>query len=221
MIFAKAGQPDGAGLFKHLDEFFKICATGLLAGLNDASDLLDAYTAAFAHYNEGSIIVNRMTNHMNRTWVERQESELVGLDVKIVDQLPKWGYPKPPSTDGSGGLPTPEPEVQEEILFRLPRDIALAGAQAGAPDDRIVPVNALAMRRFRTQVIEPLLVGSATDDSQVGGRLALAVESLIKDAGMDKEKKQQILEKVVQSFRFCGVRPEHPVRRVVEMYLSQ
>ncbi|TRM60991.1 hypothetical protein BD626DRAFT_571369 [Schizophyllum amplum] len=71
------------------------------------------------------------------------------------------------------------------------RSAAEASAEAGSAPDRVIPVNTLALRRFRTEVVDPLLAapkpkgkkkGKKKPGAEPRGRLARAVKALLEPA---------------------------------------
>jgi len=116
-----------------------------------------------------------------------------------------------------------------------PADIprAEAAAEAASPPDRIIPLASLAQRRFRLEIIEPLLTvpkakkrskgkgkakeGAAAAYQAAGGvvekpgpkgRLARAVKALLESDTIQEEERIQMASELAEMLRATGVPPE-------------
>lgn len=110
---------------------------------------------------------------------------------------------------------------------------AEASAEAASPLDRIVPVVSLGHRRWRTEVIEPLLAVpkakgkkkkanasmSSAGDKVPKGRLARAVKEIIEGPYAYEPHSIEMLESLSASFRLCGIRTDHPLRKKIDKFL--
>ena len=114
---------------------------------------------------------------------------------------------------------------------------AEASAEAASALDRVIPLSSLAYRRFRTEVVEPLLavpkakakgkakgkkgkLVAANGERPQGpkGRLARSVKALLESEGVDMEDKRRLAEGVALCLRLVGVRPDHPLRVRLDKY---
>ena len=118
---------------------------------------------AFARYNAAARAAGRLLHYLDRHYVKRAVDEDRGW-LRAADAFA--GAPPPP------GLPRAELAARLRA-YRLivlkswgwdegegdaaARALAEAAAEAGSAPDRVVPVNAMALRRFRTEVVDPLL----------------------------------------------------------------
>jgi hypothetical protein len=110
---------------------------------------------------------------------------------------------------------------------------AEAAAEAASAPDRVVPLASLAQRRFRLEVIEPLLMvpkakrknkgktkskggsGSAGAGEKPGpkGRLARAVKELLEGDAVEPEERARMVRGLGEMLRAAGVPPEQPLCR--------
>ncbi|EIN13199.1 hypothetical protein PUNSTDRAFT_117087 [Punctularia strigosozonata HHB-11173 SS5] len=159
----------GSDLYCHLDAYFTAAARDLYLGApqDDGAALVRYLVPAFTRYAAGARAVHRLLNYVNRHFVKRAADEDRGwlrlgdmLDAVVasvrrddasreriallvkerrLEELQLWGYP-----DGGGGS-------SEEYAA------AEACAEAASAPDRVVHIAAAGLRRFRTEVLEPLL----------------------------------------------------------------
>jgi len=130
-------------------------------------------------------------------------------------ELKKWGY-----TEGD----PPEQLAQAE-----------ASAEAASGHDRIVPLTSLAHRRFRTEVLEPLLTvpkgeGKGKDRGSPApeggkpagpkGRLARAVKELLESGVNDEQERKRLAKEMAGMLRMVGIRPDHPLRKRLDKYCA-
>ena len=140
-----------------------------------------------------------------------------------MEELQKWGY-------------TPGSDPPE----RLTR--AEAAAEAASPLDRVVPLYALALRRFRTEVVMSLLAipknkkGGKTVKAKRGGatlgigpgavvgeggegnagpksRLARAVRYLVEEDQRDEDVRRKVASEVNDMMEMVGVPGDHVLRK--------
>jgi hypothetical protein len=232
-------------LYEQLDKFYIDAAREVMLGApQDDSTLVHYIVPCFNRFSAGAMSVNRLLNYVNRHYVKRAVDEDKGwlrlndvlesvaktitaddsrekiserLKEKRNDELRKWGY----KVDGSG-----------ESLAS-----AEACAEAASPPDRTVSVSALAHRRFRTEVFEPLLAvpvvkgkktknkipKATTKASGVPlpkGRLARAVKELLESKGGDEEERVRLITDLAAGLRLVGVRPDHPLRKRLDKFLA-
>lgn len=136
------------------------------------------------------------------------------LREKRRDELKRWGYEE-------GGT--------AEMLAA-----AEACAEAASPFERIVPVSSLGHRRWRTEVVEPLLsvpkfkgkrkgkgvVPAPNTDKGPKGRLARAVKDLIEGPDAHNSTSIELAVSLANSLRVCGIRMDHPLRKKLDKFVA-
>ncbi|KAL1694009.1 FAD binding domain-containing protein [Schizophyllum commune] len=209
---ATADSLSGADLYTQLDRYFAATARDVLlaAPAADASPpsalaLPRFLGPAFARYNAAARAAGRLLHYLDRHYVKRAVDEDRGW-LRAADAFA--GAPPPP------GLPRAELAARLRA-YRLivlkswgwdegegdaaARALAEAAAEAGSAPDRVVPVNAMALRRFRTEVVDPLLAvpkakGKKKGKKRAGadprGRLARAVKALLEPENEEQENVQ-------------------------------
>ncbi|KAI0063107.1 hypothetical protein BV25DRAFT_447225 [Artomyces pyxidatus] len=236
----KRGVALGHDVYEQLDKYFAEVASELLVGApQDDSTLLHYLVPCFTRYAAGATSINRLLNYVNRQYVRRAVDEDKGwlrlTDIynavaesirgnaaqkKIMErmrerraaELKKWGY-----VDGD----TPEQLARAE-----------ACAEAASGPERIVPLLSLAYRRFRLEVMEPLLTvpkgmgkgkkRAAADGEKGGpkGRLARAVKELLESSEGDEEERKRLAKEMAEMLRKVGIRPDHPLRKRLDKYCA-
>lgn len=241
----KERQTDSTGtdLYLHLDKFFTDHSRELLLGApEDDTTLVQYLIPCFKRYAVGAHSINRLLNYVNRHYVKRAVDEDRGwltlgdmldtvarsiqegrtreqiaqrLKEKRMDELKKWGYE-------AGGPPA---KLAEAELC----------AEAASPLDRVVPLGALALRRFRTEFVEPLLAAPnmkgkrrrpgapPVNGSKINlpkGRLARAVEELLGAQGGDSEQRCGLAADLAAMLRIVGVQHTHPMRKRLDKFLA-
>ncbi|TFY66686.1 hypothetical protein EVG20_g4406 [Dentipellis fragilis] len=197
----------------------------LLGAPQDAHALIRYILPTYTRYATGTAVLHRMLNYTNRFYVKAeldngygwlgwreipsQDQNKAGTKWREVvkanfaelrtTELKKWGW---------------EEGDPEEVLAQ-----AEACAEAASELDRTVPLASLAHRRFRTEVLEPLLkvsgAGAGTKQSQEPeGRLGDAVAELLESTTSDGlEERAQLAQDMARMLRMCGIQPDHPVRK--------
>ena len=235
-------QASGTDLYEHLDKYYMDLARELLLGApEDDATLVQYIVPCFKRYSVGAHSVNRVLNYVNRHYVKRAVDEDRGwltlsdifdavaksiedgdtrekiakkLKEKRVEELKKWGYEE----DGSA-----------EVLA-----LAEQRAEAASTLDRVVPLAPLALRRFRTEFIEPLLAapkmkgkkrrpGAAPigDKSHLPkSRLARAVRELLEVQEINPEDRFNLATDLAATLRAVGVRNGHPLRKRLGGFLT-
>ncbi|KAG8220169.1 hypothetical protein J3R82DRAFT_1202 [Butyriboletus roseoflavus] len=235
-------QASGTDLYEHLDKFYMDLARELLLGApEDDTTLVQYIIPCFKRYSVGAHSVNRLLNYVNRHYVKRAVDEDRGwltlsdifdavaksieegdtreniakkLRERRVEELKKWGYEE-------GG--------SAEALA-----LAEQRAEAASTLDRVVPLAALALRRFRTEFIEPLLAapkmkerkrrpGAAPigDKSHLPkSRLARAVREFLKVQESSREDRLDLAMDLSATLCAVGVRSGHPLRKKLEKFLT-
>jgi hypothetical protein len=172
--------PPGHDIYDRLDEYFVSVARELLLGAPlDDSALVHHLVPCFIRYSTGAQSINRLLNYVNRQYVRRAVDEDKGWlrfgDI-VSSELAEG--PTPPS-GGRGGIrdgpgctgshkriaeKMRERRVAELRRWGAPEGgtaeqlaLAEACAEAASAPEHVVPVLSLAYRRFRTEVLEPLL----------------------------------------------------------------
>ncbi|KIK54644.1 hypothetical protein GYMLUDRAFT_99952 [Collybiopsis luxurians FD-317 M1] len=233
----------GTDLYDLIDKYFgDTCRELLLGAPQDDSDLIHYIIPCFNRYSAGAQSANRLLNYINRHYVKRgaidedkgwltvadifehvaktakvtdtREQLAKKLREKRTDELKKWG-------DIDAG-----PEALAD---------AEACAQAASGVDRIVPISALAHRRFRIEFVEPLLAipkfkkgkkaknkipnskGSGPPPGPKG-RLARAVKELLESSDVEEDERARQASELAKMLRKVGVRPDHPLRKKLGKY---
>ncbi|KAI0317097.1 hypothetical protein OF83DRAFT_1059245 [Amylostereum chailletii] len=215
--------------YDRLDRYFAAAVTDIFLGLPDDDDALVHHLLdAFVRYRAGAGAVDRLLNYINRQYVQRSTSEGRGwFQVKdVLDDVAAAVLSRESGMKVAGKIQerrTAElskwgavPGADEEALKR-----AEACAEAASSQDRVVPLASMALRRFRLEVIEPLLVvakvglKSKTKDCSAGpkGRLAQAVHTLL---GSKAEERQRLARELADMMRMVGVQPSQPLLRRLE-----
>lgn len=234
----------GTDLYEQLDEYYSVTARELLLGApEDDTTLIHYLIPCFNRYNSGAQSVNRLLNYVNRHYVKRAVDEdkgwlrlndVLGAGTKIIKEdntlqrisgrlkegrikeLKKWGY-----EDGGSA----------ELLIR-----AEACAEAASSLDRIVPLSSMALRRFRTEFIEPLLkvpglkgrskkrrppLPPTHDDKGImpKTRLARAVKELLETEPGDPNEQRKLAVELADMLRIIGVRCDHPLRKKLDRFV--
>jgi len=229
----------GTDLYEHLDKYYMDLARELLLSApEDDTMLLQYIIPCFKRYSVGAHSVNRLLNYVNRHYVKRAVDEDRGwltlsdifdavaksveegdtrekiakkLKERRIEELKKWGYKEDGSTD-----------------------LAEQRAEAASTLDRVVPLTSLALRRFRTEFIEPLLAapkmkgkkrksggGPIGDKSNLPkGRLARAVRELLEVQDINPEERLGFATDLAETLCAVGVRNGHPLRKKLEKFLA-
>ncbi|KAF8446368.1 hypothetical protein L210DRAFT_2974153 [Boletus edulis BED1] len=232
----------GTDLYEHLDKYFMDLARELLLGTpEDDTALVQYIIPCFKRYSVGAHSVNRLLNYVNRHYVKRAVDEDRGwltlsdifdavaksieegdtrekiakkLRERRVEELKKWGYEE-------GG--------SAEALA-----LAEQRAEAASPLDRVVPLAALALRRFRTEFIEHLLAAPKVKGKKrrpgatpVGdkpshlpkSRLARGVRELLEVQDINSEECRGLARDLAATLCAVGVRNGHPLRKKLDKFL--
>lgn len=234
-------KPSGTDLYESLDSYYANAAQEILLGApHDDSALVRYLLPCFSRYSAGAQSTNRLLNYVNRHYVKRAVDEDKGwlrladvydavaktiqaddtrdqiqrrLKERRVEELKKWGY--------YDGAPA-------DVLAR-----AEACAEAASSLDRVVPLSSLALRRFRTEVIDPLLAipkskkqkrkkpPTAGEKSALPkGRLARAVKELLEGENENDEEKRRLAGELTDLLRTVGIRFDHVLRKKIDKYLD-
>lgn len=234
-------KPSGTDLYEQLDRYYADVARETYLGTpHDDASLVHYLLPCFNRYSAGGQAVNRLLNYVNRHYVKRAVDEDKGwlrladvfdavaksiqeddtrdkiqkrLRERRSEELKRWGY-----QDGASA----------EVLAQ-----SEACAEAASPPDRVVPLSSMALRRFRIEVIDPLL---AVPKSKKGkkkkppavngdkpplpkGRLARAVKELLEGEGYENDERDRIARELAILLRTVGVRIDHPLRKKLDKFL--
>ncbi|KIJ63903.1 hypothetical protein HYDPIDRAFT_29248 [Hydnomerulius pinastri MD-312] len=163
--------PSSTHLYKHHDKYYTDLTRELLLGAPEDDMMLVQYLVpCFKRYVVGAHSINCLLNYVNRHYVKRAIDEDRGwltlsdifdavaksvqegetreqiakkLKERRIKELKQWGYEE-------GGMA--ESLGQAELC-----------AEAVSSLERVVPLSASALRRFRTEFIEPLLAAPRMD----------------------------------------------------------
>lgn len=251
--------PLGCDVYGRLDAYLAEVAREVLLGApTDDSALLHYIVPCFTRYSAGAQSINRLLNYMNRQYVRRAVDEDRGW-LRIGDIVAD-GVPSPAGALGLGlglGSAVSHRKITEKMRERRTAELRRRGAPDGATaeqlaqaeacaeaasaPDRVVPILSLAYRRFRTEVLELLLVvpkakgkgkkkGGGTgrvtvvvpatteDDKGPRGRLARAVKELLESRGGDEGERVKLASETANMLMRTGIRPDHPLRRRLRKY---
>ncbi|KAH9982162.1 hypothetical protein BGW80DRAFT_1161700 [Lactifluus volemus] len=258
-----AVRPPGYDVYDQLDTYFAdVAREVLLAAPTDDSTLVQYLVPSFIRYSTGAQSINRLLNYVNRQFVKRAVDEDKGW-LRIGDILsePVSAAAAAAGEEGAGVHRLDGTASHRKITERMRERRTVELRRWGAPDaggtaeqlaqaeacaeaasasGRVVPVLSLAYRRFRTEVLEPLLVvpkpkgeekkkrkgkrkKKGRDDaatSAVGprGRLARAVKELLESKGGDEEEQNRLASEMADMLMHTGVHGDHPLRRRLRRY---
>ena len=206
--------------------------------------LIQYIVPSFNRFYAGAQSANRLLNYVNRHYVKRALDEDKGwlrltdvlesvakvisnddsreaiskkLHERKIEELKKWGY-----DDGCSS---------EQAAF------AESCAEAASSLDRVVPISSLALRRLRTEFLEPLLAApkfqgkskaknkipktpAGTNATRPKGRLARAVQELLESDNIDKEQRSHLVSGLAMAMQTVGVRGDHPLRKKLNKYVA-
>jgi len=254
--------PLGCDIYDRLDAYLADVAREVLLGAptDDSTLLLHYLVPCFTRYSAGAQSVNRLLNYVNRHYVRRAVDEdrgwlRIGDIVSEAAEGTKNGVPSPAEALGLGlGSAALHRKITEKMRERRTAELRRWGAPEGATVEQlaqaeacaeaasaldcVVPVLSLAYKRFRTEVLEPLLVvpkakgkgkkkgggaGRVTavvpategERAAVGprGRLARAVKELLESRGGDGGERDKLASDTANMLMRTGIRPDHPLRR--------
>ena len=236
--------PSGTDIYTQLDKYFAEATREIALGApQDDITLIQYIVLSFDRYNAGAQSANRLLNYVNRHYVKRAVDEDRGwlrlADIaeavaqkilmddsremisqrfknKKLEELKKWGYSESDSGDQAA--------------------LAESCAEAASSLDRVVPISSLALRRFRTEFIDPLLATPKIKGNSkvkhkipksVGpnpggrpkGRLARAVQTLLESDCIEQEERLRLASKLAKVLQVVGVRHDHLLRKKLDKYV--
>lgn len=210
--------------------------------------LVKYYVAQFERFASGMQSIHRLLNYINRHYVKRAQDEDRGwlrmadvLDGKLakslaidgrltrnkimevlkerrLKELEEWGY---------------VPEKGDESA-----NMAETCAEAASPPDRVVHIASMGFRRWRIEMVEPLLAvpkvgmkpnkggGSSKAGSGIKrppalmSRLSRAIQEILDTGMLTDEERRDLLLRVDDSLRLSGLRGDNQVRKKLHRSLS-
>ncbi|KAH7104183.1 hypothetical protein BKA62DRAFT_497118 [Auriculariales sp. MPI-PUGE-AT-0066] len=247
----------GCDLYEQLDRYFAEAAREILANApHEDGGLFTYYAPSYERYKAGVLSVARLLNYVNRHYVKRAVDEDRGW-MRLGDVVDVVANAAAALRESAASVNGAEISLRAKIAeqFRARRNEELrkwgyidggpadaaakaeARAEAASSPDRIVPVSSLGMRRWRTEVLEPLLAtnaalkgkgkrrgggpgkgGSSSADSNPipKSRLARAVRDWTGDTGptgLPDDERLRIARVVAESMADTGVKFDHPLRK--------
>jgi hypothetical protein len=238
----------GADLYDWLDGYFADLAREVLTGApaGDGLALAQWLVPTFHRFSVGAQAVHRLLNYMNRHYVHRAADEDRGW-LRLGDS-------QNPTLLVYAKIGDARQEVAEALRVRRSEEYAKWGVrdtndaevlaaiaatvEAASAPDCVVPIVSLCHRRFRLQVIEPLLAvpkgargkgkgkkkppsASASKGNQPKGRLAQSVKTLLESPGdCDTVEQKRLAQGVATCLRKVGLRPNHPLHQRFENFLT-
>ncbi|KAI0733897.1 hypothetical protein C8Q72DRAFT_809004 [Fomitopsis betulina] len=237
------GKASGTDLYDQLDRYYADAAREIFLGTPaDDSSLVHYLVPCFNRYSAGAVAVSRLLNYVNRHYVKRAVDEDRGwlrfadildavartireddnrerihrrLRERRTTELKKFGYVE--------GASAAELAQVEEY------------AEAASPTDRVIHLTAVAYRRFRLEVLEPLLTvpkmkGTGKKKTKTPpqngdkppmpkGRLARSVKELLESEGGDEEEKRRLAGGLAVMLRACGIKVDHPLRKKLDKFI--
>ncbi len=241
----KSNSKNGIDIYDQLDKYFAAAAREIALGapLDDIT-LIQYLVPSFNRYHAGVQSAHRLLNYINRHYIKRAVEEDRGwlrfsdildslaknistedsreviskiLREKRLQELQKWGYA--------------EGDPPDKMAF------AESCAEAASPMDRVVPIASLAHRRFRTEVMEPLLASpkikgkskakhkipkppTGPNPALPRGRLARAVKELLERDAIDEEERLILASGLAKALQIIGIRNDHALRKKLDKYIA-
>ncbi|KAF9056414.1 hypothetical protein BJ165DRAFT_1433258 [Panaeolus papilionaceus] len=238
----------GSDIYTQLDNYFAEAAReiSLNAPIDDIP-LVQYLVNSYNRYSLGAQSANRLLNYVNRHYVKRAVDEgrgwlnladviqALAKDTKEINpedtreimakkiresrlkELAKWGFY--------------EGQTPEQLAF------AESCAEAASHPDRIVPISSLAHRRFRTEIIEPLLIvpkvkvtskpkhaipksPTTPNPAKPKGRLARAVREVLESSTLDPKDRLDLVSGLARALEGVGVPSDHTLRKKLDKYVS-
>jgi hypothetical protein len=256
--------PLGHDIYDRLDSYFTEVAREVLLGAPmDDSALVHYLVPCFTRYSAGAQSINRLLNYVNRQYVRRAVDEDKGW-LRFGDIVSSELAERPGAKADGPGCTGSHKRIAEKMRERRAAELRRWGAPEGATAEQlaltetcaeaasapehVVPVLSLAYRRFRMEVLEPLLAvpnpkkrnqkkknkekqaGDPTTPAVIGvaeadeaatgpkGRLARSVKELLESKAGDEEEQNRLASEMAEMFMRVGIRPDHPLRRRLRKY---
>jgi len=242
----KAQTLNGSDIYDNLDRYFQeVCQERSLGAPEDEGALVEYLVSTFDRFTTGAKSTNRLLNYINRHYVKRAVDEDRGW-LRLNDVLDSVAK-RIVVEGGADRVSNPLKEKRIEELKRFgysegdSNDRLVYAEQcleAASTPDRVVPILSLAHRRFRIEVIEPLLLAPKTKAASKGkhripkaaagpapyrpkGRLARAVHHVMTAEDIADSERLQLITGLAYALQTVGVRPEHAVRKRIDKYIQQ
>lgn len=203
------GEAIGADIYERLDHYYAGVAREIYLDAPQDDVILVSYLIrCFHRYSVGAGVVNRLLNCINQYFV----SPLAGTGREYTEQ------PEPSDAgDAFSGHESGESELSEGKIREMRADVERAwymqeespSAEAASPLDSVVPLQSLAHRRFRTEVVEPML-------AHPGGRLVHAVDESLERMGTHVLEKHRIAKELAMMLSTVGIGMSSPLAQ--ELY---
>lgn len=165
--------PPGHDIYDKLDGYFAEVAREVLLGAPmDDSALVHYLVPCFIRYSAGAQSITRLLNYVNRQYVRRAVDEDKGW-LRFGDIVSSELAERPGAREDGTGCTGSHKRIAEKMRERRAAELrrwgapegataeqlalAEACAEAASAPEHVVPVLSLAYRRFRTEVLEPLL----------------------------------------------------------------
>ena len=170
--------PPGHDIYDRLDKYFAEVAREVLLGAPmDDSALVHYLVPCFIRYSAGAQSINRLLNYVNRQYVRRAVDEDKGW-LRFGDIVSSELAERPGAREDGPGCTGSHKRIAEKMRERRAAELrrwgapegataeqfalAEACAEAASAPEHVVPVLSVAYRRFRTEVLEPLLAVPTT-----------------------------------------------------------
>lgn len=205
-------------LYKNLDRYYADAAHQLLMGAPDDNTLIHYILANFKHYSASTAAIDRLLSYLNEQYVKPAVDDGKGWfsfdDVgegcdswekvswrekdRRTMELKKWGYKKGSSVS---------------VLAK-----AEACAEAASTLDCVIPLTSLALRRFRTEFMEPLLqvpdINHKPEKHNLSvttkaGQLVRVIKELLETKGIGEDENRQLVKELAIMLKTVGVWWEH------------
>lgn len=170
---SSAALPPGHDVYDRLDAYFAEVAREVLLGapMNDSA-LVHYLVPCFIRYSAGAQSINRLLNYVNRQYVRRAVDEDKGW-LRFGDIVSSELAERPGAREDGPGCTGSHKRIAEKMRERRAAELrrwgapegataeqlalAEACAEAASAPEHVVPVLSLGYRRFRTEVLDPLL----------------------------------------------------------------
>jgi hypothetical protein len=170
---SSAALPPGHDFYDRLDAYFAEVAREVLLGAPmDDSALVHYLVPCFIRYSAGAQSINRLLNYVNRQYVRRAVDEDKGW-LRFGDIVSSELAERPGAREDGPGCTGSNKRIAEKMRERRAAELrrwgapegataeqlalAEACAEAASAPEHVVPALSLGYRRFRTEVLEPLL----------------------------------------------------------------
>lgn len=215
------GKPPSPALYEKLDEFLAATARSVLLRAPADDSFPDYYIAAYAQYTATLNKIKHLFAYLERHWISHEqdagngwlrhppvnnnkdnEEQRVKREKDKEDALRKWGY-----VDGEGSKA---------------RAAAESRGQAASELMCIVPPHSLGLRRWRLEVVHPLLAdgsaAAATVELGKCGLLRKIIQAWIAEGTVGEQREK--LSGIERSFADVGVVAEDVARVEITRHLT-